>query len=115
MNKLTGFKYAESVWIRFPLVAAERDARRWIENCLVFGLANNTVIAYARAIEGFLVFCNNRSLEVRSTTQDSIAQYLGDLRDQPCHQSSDVVRIDSGARLSNSTLQLRITAVRLFF
>lgn len=115
MTTPTGLPYAESVWIRFPLVAAECDARRWIENCLVFGLANNTVIAYARAVEGFLAFCNNRSLEVRSTTRDSIAQYLGDLRAQPAHQRSEVVRIDSGARLSNATLQLRMTAIRLFF
>lgn len=106
---------AESVWKRFPFVAADRDSRRWIENCLVFGLANNTVIAYARAVEGFLVFCDKRSLEVRSTTRDSIAQYLGELRSQPHHERADVVRIDSGAHLSNATLQLRITAVRLFF
>jgi site-specific recombinase XerD len=115
MTTTSGSTCAESVWKRFPVVAAEHDARRWIENCIVFGLANNTVIAYARAVEGFLVFCQKRSLEVRSTTRDSIAQYLGELRSQPRHEGADVVRIDSGARLSNATLQLRITAVRLFF
>lgn len=106
---------ADSVWERFPITAADPDAKRWIQNCLIFGLAPNTVLAYARAIEGFLGFCQNRSIEVRSVSREVIAQYVGDLRTQPRRERPNVVRIDSGAPLSNATLQQRFTAIRLFF
>jgi len=106
---------SESVWEHFPLTSAHPDAKRWIQSCVMLGLAPNTVTAYARAIEGFLVFCQNRSVEVRSASREVIAQYIGDLRTQPRRERSNVVRIDSGALLSNATLQQRLTAVRLFF
>ena len=102
-------------WIRFPLIAADRDAKRWIQSCLIFGLAPNTVVAYARAIEEFLGFCQQRALEGRHASRESIAQYVGALRSQPRTERANVVRIDSGARLSNATLQQRLTAIRLFF
>lgn len=105
----------ESVWKHFPITATHRDAKRWIQSCVMLGLAPNTVTAYARALEGFLGFCGNRSVEVRSASREVIAQYVGDLRTQPRRERSNVVRIDSGALLSNATLQQRLTAVRLFF
>jgi integrase/recombinase XerD len=105
----------ESVWEYFPLTSAHADAKRWIQSCVMLGLAPNTVTAYARAIEGFLVFCENRSVEARSASREVIAHYVGDLRTQPRRQRSNVVRIDSGTLLSNATLQQRLTAVRLFF
>ena len=71
--------------------------------------------AYARAIEHFLGFCQRRSLECRRVSREVIAQYVGELRSQPRRDRANVVRIDSGARLSNATLQQRLTAIRLFF
>lgn len=105
----------EPVWDHFPITAAHHDAKRWIQSCVMLGLAPNTITAYARAIEGFLAFCQSRSIEVRSTSREVIAKYVGDLRAQPRRERSNVVRIDSGALLSNATLQQRLTAVRLFF
>ena len=105
----------ESVCEHFPIAATHRDAKRWIESCVMLGLAPNTVTAYARAVEGFLSFCQNRSVEVRSTSREVIAQYVGDLRTQPRRERSNVVSIDSRALLSNAMLQQRLTAVRLFF
>src|SRR5260370_20631067 len=105
----------ESHFERFPITAAHRDAQRWIQNCVMLGLASNTVPAYARAVEGFLGFCQNRSVEVRGASREVIAQYVGHLRTQPRRERANVVRIDSGALLSNATLQQRLTAVRLFF
>lgn len=109
------FPRFESVWEHFPITATHRDAKRWIQSCVMLGLAANTVTAYARAIEGFLGFCRNRSVEVRGASREVIAQYVGDLRTQPRRERSNVVRIDSGVLLSNATLQQRLTAVRLFF
>ena len=105
----------EPIWEHFPIAAADQDAKRWIQSCVMLGLARNTITAYARAVEGFLKFCHSRCVEVRSASRESMAQYVGDLRTQPRHEHANVVRIDSGALLSNATLQQRLTAVRLFF
>lgn len=105
----------ESIWEHFPVIATHPDAKRWIQSCVMLGLAPNTVTAYARAVEEFLGFCQNRSVEVRSASREVIAHYVGDLRTQRRRERSNVVRIDSGALLSNATLQQRLTAVRLFF
>ncbi len=105
----------EAIWERFPVSATHPDAKRWIQSCVMLGLAPNTVTAYTRAVEEFLGFCQNRSVEVRSASREVIAQYVGDLRTQRRRGHPNVVRIDSGALLSNATLQQRLTAVRLFF
>ena len=105
----------ESIWEHFPVIATHPDGKRWIQSCVMLGLAPNTVTAYARAVEEFLGFCQNRSVEVRSASREVIAQYVGDLRTQRRRERSNIVRIDSGALLSNATLQQRLTAVRLFF
>jgi integrase/recombinase XerD len=44
-----------------------------------------------------------------------IAAYVRDLRERPGRRGANVVAIDSGAGLSNATLQLRATVVRLFY
>lgn len=105
----------ESIGEHFPVIATHPDAKRWIQSCVMLGLAPNTVTAYARAVEEFLGFCQNRSVEIRSASREVIAPYVGDLRTQRRRERSNVVRIDSGALLSNATLQQRLTAVRLFF
>lgn len=104
----------EFLWEHFPTTATYPDAKRWIQSCVMLGLAPNTVTAYARAIEEFLGFCQNRSVEVQNASREVIAQYVGHLRTRR-REHSNVVRIDSGALLSNATLQQRLTAVRLFF
>src|SRR6266853_2541284 len=105
----------EPSWDSFPITAAHPDARRWIQSCVLLGLAQNTIVAYGRAIEGFLTFCRDRSVAVRSASRGVIAQYVSDLRTRPRQGRSNVVHIATGAPLSNATLQQRLTAVRLFF
>jgi hypothetical protein len=105
----------EPSWERYPISAADPDARRWIRSCAMLGLAPNTISAYVRAIEGFLDFCRRRCIQARSASREAIAQYVGDLRAQRPRVHANVVRIDSGAVLANATLQQRLTAVRLFF
>ncbi|MCP3720813.1 tyrosine-type recombinase/integrase [Paraburkholderia sp. CNPSo 3281] len=105
----------ELVWERYPLIASNSCARRWIESCVMLGLARNTIKAYMYAIEGFLRFAVSRSVDLRSVSRETIAQYVGELRTQPRRVNANVVRIDSGGFLSNATLQQRLTAVRLLF
>lgn len=107
--------FVEPVWERFPLIASNCYARRWIQSCTSLGLARNTVTAYMYAMEGFLGFAQGHSIDLRCTSQEAIARYVGELRTQPRRSGASVTRIDSGGFLSNATLQQRLTAVRLFF
>jgi len=102
-------------WDRYPAVAEHPMARRWIESQALLGMAPNTVDAYARAVQDFLVFCERTEIEAAEATRDEIAQYVGDLRRRPSPQGANIVALDSGAGLANATLQQRLTAVRLFF
>jgi len=112
---VTNFSSTEPIWDRFPITSAHLHAKRWIQSCVMLGLAKNTIAAYAYAIEAFLGFCQSRSINVLSTSRETIAQYVGNLRTQPRRGHTNIVRIDSGGLLSNATLQQRLTAVRLFF
>lgn len=105
----------EPVWERYPLIASNACARRWIQTCAMLGLARNTIAAYMYAVEGFLRFVQSHSLDLRSVSRETIAQYVGELRNQQRRASANVVRIDSGGFLSNAMLQQRLTAVRLLF
>ena len=40
---------------------------------------------------------------------------MRDLRERPGRHGANVIALDSGAGLSNATLQLRVTVVRLFY
>lgn len=102
-------------WYRFPSIARDLHARRWLESEALLGLAANTIDAYGRAIEGFLVFCGRSGVSPLVASRADIARYVGDLRRAPGPKGTNVVSIQSGSGLSNATLQQRITAVRLFF
>jgi integrase/recombinase XerD len=105
----------EADWHRYPLSSVHTDAKRWIQSCVMLGLASNTILAYARGIEGFLSFCQSRTIDLRRASREVITQYVHHLRTQPRSGRANVICIDSGALLSNATLQQRLTAVRLFF
>lgn len=102
-------------WDRYPTVAEHAMARRWIENQVLLGMAPNTVDAYARSVQDFMVFCEQAGISATEATRDEIAQYVGDLRRRPNPHGAKILLLDSGAGLSNATLQQRLTAVRLFF
>jgi integrase/recombinase XerD len=102
-------------WDRYSAVAEHAMARRWIENQVLLGMAPNTVDAYARSVQDFMVFCEQAEISATKATRDEIAQYVGDLRRRPNPHGAKVLLLDSGAGLSNATLQQRLTAVRLFF
>jgi len=102
-------------WDRYPAVAEHAMARKWIETQVLLGMAPNTVDAYARSVQDFLVFCEKAGISATGASRHEIAQYVGDLRRRPSPHGAKILLLDSGAGLSNATLQQRLTAVRLFF
>ncbi|MEO7916171.1 MAG: tyrosine-type recombinase/integrase [Dokdonella sp.] len=79
------------------------------------GLAPNTVEAYGRALEDYLVFTAQRMIVLETAGREHIAAYVRDLGSRPHPHRKNVVVIDSGLGLANATLQQRLTAVRLFY
>ena len=102
-------------WERFPSVGALPEARQWLRIQSMLGLAPNTVEAYGRGLEDFLRWCARSQLIAGSVGRDDVARYVADLHQRRGPRGEGVVTLDSGAGLSNATIQQRLTAVRLFF
>jgi integrase/recombinase XerD len=106
---------AEVRWERYPQVNACHTARAWLGIQANLGLAPNTIDAYGRALEDYLLFGVRSHAEIDLVTREHIAAYVRDLTSRPNRKSRKVVVIDSGAGLANATLQQRLTAIRLFY
>lgn len=102
-------------WDRYPAVAQDSWARRWLEDQVLLGLASNTIDAYARGVQEFLAYCEQRQVHAAKATKEDVAQYVGVLRRRPSPRGRNVVLLESGAGLSNATMQQRLTSIRLFF
>jgi site-specific recombinase XerD len=79
------------------------------------GRSPRTVDAYARGVSDYVAFCSRADIDVGRASRAQIARYVRDLRERPGRRGANVIAIDSGAGLSNATLQLRVTVVRLFY
>jgi integrase len=102
-------------WEHFPSVAREAQTRAWLTIQANLGLAPSTIEAYGRAIEDFLAFSARHACAPDSATRAHVAAYVRDLTTRPSPRGSAVRVLDSGAGLANATLQLRLTAVRLYY
>jgi site-specific recombinase XerD len=73
------------------------------------------VQAYARSLVDYLAWCDRAGVEPETAGRAEIAGYLRDLRERPGRHGANVISLNSGVGLSNATLQLRVTVVRLFY
>ncbi len=102
-------------WDRYPLITQMQHAQTWLQIQANLGLAPNTVAAYGRALNDYLVFCQCHGMSVETATKEHIAQYVHDLTSRPNPRGSTIRVLDSGAGLANATLQQRLTVIRLFY
>ncbi|KPL87560.1 tyrosine-type recombinase/integrase [Herpetosiphon geysericola] len=96
-------------WERFPSMAASPQVRSWISIQINLGLSPNTVDAYGRALEDFLLFSQNENQDLLSFKREHISRYVSYLATCPNQ------RTRSRVGLANATMQQRLTAVRLFY
>jgi len=101
------------LWERFPLVAQHSYARQWLGMQIKYGLAPNTIDAYGRALEDYLAFCAQHSVEPLSATREHIAAYVHYLASRPRRARHGTPVTTSG--LANATMEQRLTGVRLFY
>lgn len=106
---------SEIRWNRFPRVQRCAEAKKWLEIQHMLGLAANTVEAYGRGLEDFLRWCSSARVSPVKAGRGELARYVGDLRSRPGPRGKGVIDLESGAGLSNATMQQRLSAVRLFF
>jgi site-specific recombinase XerD len=102
-------------WELYPRVFEHELAKAWLSMQHNLRLAPNTVEAYARSLEDYLRFCGREGVVPEQADREHVARYVGDLASRPNPRSPKVLNIASGSGLSNATMQLRLTAVRLFY
>ncbi len=101
-------------WELYPLVAASALPHAWLQRQSHLQLAPNTVDAYGRCLNDFLAFCQRSGIVPEAITRDQVALYVQDLAHRPTPKGANMLSIEHGRGLSNSTMQQRITVLRLF-
>jgi integrase/recombinase XerD len=106
---------SEIDWPRYPLIAESKLGRQWLQIRRDLGLAQNTVEAYGRGLEEYLRFVRASQTDPAQANGEIIASYIHNLRGRPGTTRRNVISIDFHSALSNATLQLRLTVIRLFY
>ncbi|GAB4440312.1 MAG: site-specific integrase [Chloroflexi bacterium OHK40] len=100
-------------WKRFPIIASDSYARPWVLIQRNLQLAPNTVLAYARALEDYLTFCQRTATPPHTATREQLAIYVRDLTGRPNPRRPAAEPAAPG--LANATIQQYLTVLRLFF
>jgi integrase/recombinase XerD len=85
---------------KYPYLLQHRRAHEWLVMRAQFGLAANSIDAYARALNSYFAFSSKEEIKPEQSNRAEIAKWI----------NSERVR-----GLANATLILRLTALRLFF
>jgi integrase/recombinase XerD len=99
-------------WERYPKVAVHKTGRAWLQIQANLMLAPNTIDAYARGLEQYLSFSLESGIQVETVSKDHVARYVHFLAKKPHPQARS---IGSRGGLSNGTIQLRLTVIRLYY
>lgn len=102
-------------WELYPTVAQTAAARAWLGLQADRNLAVHTIETYGRSLEDFLRFMGQQAIEPTGATRAQVAGYLRDLTSRANPKQPNVVLLESRAGLSNSTILLRLSVIRLFY
>ena len=108
---------AVSLQERWPALAAVPPALAWLSMRADQGLAHRTIDAYARGLSEYLAFSTASAADPMVAQRDHVARFVRHLTERPLRRAGADVGFPSsaGPRLSNATVQQRLTAVRLFY
>jgi len=102
-------------WEYYPHVAENAHARNWLETQVMLGLAKNTIQAYGRGANDYLAFCERTGRSFVEATKADIVAYIDDMTHRPNSRGNNIRYLHTGTGLANSTLQQRLTVVRLLY
>src|SRR4051812_34287211 len=108
---------AAPLWERWPALAAVPPALAWLSMRADLGLAHRSTDAYARGLSEYLAFCAAAAADPLTARREHVARFVRHLTERPSrHVGADAGSPSSARpRLSNATVQQRLTAVRLFY
>ena len=105
----------ELAWSRFPAVAESHTGRAWLTIQANLGLAENTLQAYGRSLQEYFQFCAQHVIGPESATREHVSMFVRLLLDRRGRLPKGATDGDDRPHLANATVQLRLTAVRLFY
>jgi len=100
---------------KWPVLGRHERAAEWLGIWADLGRAPRTIDAYARGLAEYLETCERDGIDPLTATRAHVAGFVRELRTRPSRRGGNVVALDSGAGLSNATLQQRLVPVRLFY
>jgi integrase/recombinase XerD len=100
---------------KWPVLERHQRAAEWLGIWADLGRAPRTIDAYARGLAEYLEACERDGADPLTATRAQVAVFVRELRTRPSKRGGNVVALDSGAGLSNATLQQRLVPVRLFY
>jgi site-specific recombinase XerD len=100
---------------RWPVLGRHERAAEWLGIWADLGRAPRTIDAYSRGLAEYLESCERGGTDPLTATRADVAGFVRELRTRPGRGGENVVALDSGAGLSNATLQQRLVPVRLFY
>jgi site-specific recombinase XerD len=100
---------------KWPILGRHEYAARWLRMWADLGRASRTIDAYGVGLAEYLEVCERESVDLVEANREHIARYVRELSARPGRRGANVVSIDSGAGLSNATLQQRLVPVRLLY
>jgi integrase/recombinase XerD len=102
-------------WEFYPHVAENLHARNWLETQMLLGLAQSTIHAYGRGANDYLAFCQRTACSFIEATKADIVAYIDDMTRRANPKGDNIRYLHSGVGLANSTMQQRLTVVRLLY
>src|SRR6266700_2537550 len=102
-------------WEFYPQVAENPHARTCLETQMLLGLAQSTIHAYGRGANDYLAFCQRTTRTFIEATKADIVAYIDDMTHQANPRGDNIRYLHSGVGLANSTMQQRLTVVRLLY
>ncbi len=102
-------------WEYYPSVAQHPPARNWLEIQTMLGLAPNTIQVYGRGANDYLDFCQRTARPFIEATKADIVAYIDEMTHRPNPKGDNIRYLHSGVGLANSTMQQRLTIVRLLY
>ena len=104
-------------WELFPHIRALPSAHEWLQLQANRQLSPRTVEAYGRSLEDLLHYGARQEppLDVEAATKADLGGYVQDLVTRPNPHGSQILHLHSGRGLSDQTIQLRLTAARLYY
>jgi site-specific recombinase XerD len=100
---------------KWPVLERHERAAEWLGIWADLGRAPRTIDAYARGLAEYLEACERDGVDPLTATRAQVAGFVRELRTRPGRRGGNVLALDSGAGLSNATLQQRLVPVRLFY